>query len=522
MTGLGTLLRSHLRRDRWQLLWWTVGITVLFWSQAVSIEGLYTTQAEFDRAAAAMQANTAFVAMAGPARALNTVGGQVVWQASAFGAVTIGLMVMLLVVRHTRAEEEIGRDELVRATPVSRHAVTTAAMLEAVAACLLVGTGVASSLVLFPLALADSVALGVGLAATGVVFAAATLVVAQLVSSSRATYGWVGAVLGVSFALRAVGDVSEPALSWLSPIGWYQAVHAFSGLRWWPLLLPVVAAGLLTAAAYAVLARRDHGSGVWAQRPGPATASPGLGSPWGLAWRLQRGVLAGWALGMVLMGLSFGSMGADVGTLMGDGAMSDMVFGDSDDLVRGFYGTALLMLALMASGFTLSSALSPRSEELAHRTELLVGHPVPRWQLLASHVVVTGVGTVVVTMLAGGGVAAGYGLTSGDWQLAAELVRDMPAWLAPMLVLAAVAWLLLGLSARFAPWAWAGLLLAVVVMFFGDLLDLPGWLQALSPFDHVALAPAEPVRWTPVVALGLIASALTVAAHVAWSRRDLS
>ena len=126
MTGVGMLLRHFLRRDRWMLLAWSVGITLLYWSQAVSVKGMYATQEEFDKAAVAMEANTAFVAMTGPARALNTIGGQVTWQATAFGAITIGLMSMFLVVRHTRAEEESGRDEMLRAAAVGRGATTAA------------------------------------------------------------------------------------------------------------------------------------------------------------------------------------------------------------------------------------------------------------------------------------------------------------------------------------------------------------------------------------------------------------
>ena len=120
MTGSATLLRAFLRRDRWLYLWWALGATLLYYSQAVSVKGLYTTQAEFDKAATSMAGNSAFVAMAGPARALNTIGGQVMWQASAFGAILAGLMSMFLIGRHTRAEEESGRDELVRASAVSR------------------------------------------------------------------------------------------------------------------------------------------------------------------------------------------------------------------------------------------------------------------------------------------------------------------------------------------------------------------------------------------------------------------
>lgn len=97
MTGVATLVRHHLRRDRWMIFWWCVGGTVLYWSQAVSVAGLYATQAEFDKAAKAMDDNAAFIAMAGPARALDTVGGQVAWQATAFGAVVAGLMSMFLI-----------------------------------------------------------------------------------------------------------------------------------------------------------------------------------------------------------------------------------------------------------------------------------------------------------------------------------------------------------------------------------------------------------------------------------------
>ena len=77
MTGWPTFLRLFLRRDRWQLLWWGIGAMLLYVSQAVSVDGLYATQAEFDRAAASMESNVAFIAMAGPARALNTTGTDV-------------------------------------------------------------------------------------------------------------------------------------------------------------------------------------------------------------------------------------------------------------------------------------------------------------------------------------------------------------------------------------------------------------------------------------------------------------
>src|SRR3954463_13983703 len=90
-SDVGILMRSFLRRDRWLIAGFALGTTVLYYSQAVSVKGLSPTQRDFDRAAASMAQNSSFIAMAGPARALNTVGGQVMWQASAFGAILAGL-----------------------------------------------------------------------------------------------------------------------------------------------------------------------------------------------------------------------------------------------------------------------------------------------------------------------------------------------------------------------------------------------------------------------------------------------
>ena len=337
MTGASVFVRTFLRRDRWMLLAWAVGAVLLYWSQAYSVDGLYTSQAEFDRAATSMEHNAAFVAMAGPPRALNTLGGQVTWQAAAFGAIVAGLMSMFIVGRHTRAEEESGRDELVRGTAVGRLAPMTAALVTALLANLLLGVLVALSLWAYPLAAADSWGLGLGLTAAGWCFTGTALVAAQLASSTRAMYGLAGAVLGLAYALRAVGDVGNHALSWLSPIGWYQAMHAFSGLRWWPIALLLLGAAVTTAAAYVLFGHRDLGGGILAARPGPARARPGLQGGLGLAWRLQRGAVLGWTLGVAFTAVAYGSIGDDVGTLVGDSKASREMFAAAGgDLVDAF------------------------------------------------------------------------------------------------------------------------------------------------------------------------------------------
>ncbi len=522
MTGTLVLLRVFLRRDQWLFLWFGLGTAVLYVSQAWSVDGLYPTQEELDRAAAGMAGNAALVAMAGPARALDTTGGQVAWQASAFGAILVGLMAMVLVGRHTRAEEESGRDELLRAAPVGRHATTTAALLDAVLASAAAGALVSGSLVAYGLAVPDSLGLGVGVALCGWFFAATALLAAQLAPSTRAASGLAGTAIGLAYALRAIGDVSVPVLSWLSPIGWYQAMHAFSGLRWWPCLLLLAGGVAVAAAAYAVFDRRDFGSGVLATRPGPAHASSRLGTGLGLAWRLQRPAFAGWLAGLVAAGLGFGVLGDDVGDLVGDSDLGrSMMLQGSDAVLDAFYATLLVMLALLASGFAVSSALRPRAEEDSGRLEAVLATALPRSRWLGGHVVVTVLGSAAVLLGAGLGLGTTYALVTGDGSAVLRMAGGLTAYLPAVLVLSGVARLLHGAVPRAAPAAWLLLLLASVVLLFGEVLRLPPWFQDLSPFEHLAFVPAEDFRWTPFLALLALAALLSVAGQLAFQRRDL-
>lgn len=523
MSGLGLLVRAFLRRDRWMIMWFVLGITLLYWSQGYSVNGIYPTQQAFDEAAAMMAHNAGFIAMIGPARALNTIGGQVAWQSQAFGSVVAGLMSMFLVGRHTRAEEESGREELLRAGVVSRHTPMVAALLVVAVANLVVALGVTTSLVAYGLAVPGSVSLGVGLFGVGLCFGMVALLAVQLTSSTRAAYGLTGTTIGIAYVFRAIGDVSGGPWSWLSPIGWYQSMHAYSGERWWPLLLLLAFAALVNVAANVVFDHRDIGSGLWAARAGRAHASAGLQSGLGLAWRLQRASLLGWTIGMFLGGLSFGTFGDDVGSLVGESELSRSMFGGGGEVVLDtFYAASCAMLAVIASGYTIASALRPRGEEEQGRVETLLSTALPRHRWLLGHVSVTVTGTAVVMAAAGVGLGVGYGMVSGDWERFGRLAAACLVQIPGVLVLGALARLLHGWLPRAAPLAWLGLIFCAVVMFFGDLLDFPQWVMDISPLTHLGSYPATSVDWTGFSVL-LGGAALASAAGLwGFTRRDVA
>jgi ABC-2 type transport system permease protein len=141
------LIRLLLRRDRVRIPVWLASITLFTVATAASLPDLYPTAAD-RRAVASTMELPATVAMLGPNYAgpeNYTYGPMLAHQMVVMTAVVVALMSVLLFVRHTRAEEESGRAELVRATVVGRHAQTAAAFVVIAAANVTVGLLVAVS-----------------------------------------------------------------------------------------------------------------------------------------------------------------------------------------------------------------------------------------------------------------------------------------------------------------------------------------------------------------------------------------
>ncbi len=288
LTGTAALIRFILRRDRVRLPLWIGGITLLVYSTASSTAALYPTQADLEAAAVPLLDNAAVIALNGPTYGIDTLGGQIVFQVGSFGYIVMALMAMFLVGRHTRADEEVGRTEMLRATVVGRNAPVTAAIVTVSCAFIVLGVLIALSVLSEDVPSTGAWAYGAAMAAFGVFFAGVMAVAAQVTEHNRTAYGITGAVLGASYVLRAVGDVGTGRLSWLSPMGWAQSVRPFAQERWWPLLLLIGGSVLLVVVAYGLLGVRDLGAGLVPPKPGPPSASRWLGRPVGLATRLQR------------------------------------------------------------------------------------------------------------------------------------------------------------------------------------------------------------------------------------------
>lgn len=522
-TGVGNLLRFQLRRDRIFLPVWILAILAVVYASLGAIRELYDTPAAIAGYADTVASSPASVALAGPPFAMDQIGGILVYETSLTALLGVALMAVFAVVRHTRREEDAGRVELLGSTVVSPHAVLASAVLVAGGASLVVGVGVAGAFLAEEQPLNASLLYGASIAAMGLVFTAVAAAASQLMSHARGAVGASLGFLAVAYGLRAVGDLEENFLTWLSPMGWSQQVAVYEHNRWWPLALSAGLTAVLVPATVVLESRRDLGSGIIAPRPGSADAGAALGGVVGLAWRLQRGALLGWLVGVLAMAVMLGSLSESIETMIEENPAVSEIFTATaaEALVDSYLAVSLLLLGIGTSGYAVASALRMRAEEATDRLEPVLATGVSRDRWFAGNVLVTVLGTAVLVGSSGLGLGASYAVTASRpgeaWAMTAASLVYLPA----VLVVAAVAVLLFGWAPGAAPATWALVAFAFVVGWLGTLLDFPSWLNDLSPFAHVPAVPAEQATAGPLLVMALLTAVALALGWAGFRRRDV-
>jgi ABC-2 type transport system permease protein len=527
MTGTWKLVRLILRRDRVIMPLWVLFLGLIPLSYIATIDELFPTAAEKAAYATTSANNAGFVALYGQLFGAS-LGELVTWRAG-FLPVMVGLAAILTVIRHTRAEEEAGRRELIGATVVGRHAALAAALLTTCVASLVMGIVLAAGMAGQGLPGAGSVAFGLQLAAAGWVFAGIGAVAAQLTTGSSAARGIAITALGVAYVLRVVGDISgmtDGPLAWLtglSPIGWVQAIRPYGDDRLWLGAVVLAATAVLMAAAVMLSSRRDVGAGLLPPRPGPAVGA--LGTPFALAWRLHRGLLAAWVGGFVALGVVLGYLAEGVGDLVGDNKAMTQVFerlGGASGLIDSYLAGMSGLFGLVAGGYGIQAMLRARAEESSGRVEPVLSTAVGRVRWLGSHLFFALLGPAATLTAAGVAIGLTHGLNVRDVggelpRLLAGTVVQLPAvW-----ILSAITVLLFGVLPRLTGLAWAALAACLLFGMVGSAMGLSQWVLDISPFTHLPHLPGGHVTALPLILLCAIAITLTMAGVTGFRRRDV-
>jgi ABC-2 type transport system permease protein len=527
LAGTGALVRFNLRRDRIRLPVWLAALAAVQLSAPATYVEQFPTAEDRQSNASVMGDNPAAKAFTGPGHGLDdyTYGAMMGNEYLGFMLIFVALMSVLIVVRHTRTEEETGRAELIRSGPVGRYAHLTAALVVAVIANVVLGLLIAVGMGGQGVESIDwpgSLVYGAAFTVTGLLFAGVAAITVQITEFGRAAAGMAGAVIAITYGIRAIGDVADSGLSWLSPFGWAQAAAPYVDNNWWPLGLSLAGIAVLVPVGFVLSGRRDLGAGLRAERRGPATASPALGSALGLAWRLQRASVIWWAVAMLVGGLTYGGAIDAVAEYEDNEFFQDMMSNvGGASLTDAFLSISIAVLAIVCAVFGILSVLRPRREETAGRAEPVLATGVSRIRWLASHAIIAMAGSVVLLVVTALGFGASAAATTGEAGYFGDVLGATLAYVPAVWLVASLGVAGFGALPRVTGLAWALLVYAGFVAYFGGLLDLPGWAHNLSPFEHVPRLPVDDFTVVPLLILTAVAAGLAAIGLIGFRRRDI-
>src|SRR5829696_3237815 len=526
LAGTLTLIRHIVRRDRFRLIIWVAVPVFLITSTYSAYEGLYPTVESRQGLQVQMGASTSLTLLYGPAFDLTNAGGFVAWRIGLYTALVLSIFAILTVVRQTRAEEDAGRAEMLASGVVGRYAMLTAALTVVVGTAAIAGLLIAGILTTMGADLVGALALGAAAAACAAVFAAVAAVAVQLGSYSRTANGIALGVLGFFFLLRGWGDATDRIwLSWLSPMGWVSQIRAFAGNRWEVFGLFAGLFLVLIAVAALLVRQRDVGLGLLKPREGRADAPASLRGVFGLAWRLQRGLLLGWAIAFLIFGSILGSLATALDDLIGDNEQVRQAIermGGTGQTAVLFVAAILPILGVIAVLYGVGAMLRTRTEETEGRLEPLLATPVSRWRWLGSHLLMALGGSALLVILGGGTIAAVASATVpggalGFWEAIQGALIQIPAtWL-----IIAFCAALVGVAPRFTGFGWAAAGVALAITWLGAALGLPDVALKISPFENLPRLPGQEMTATPLLIIGTLVVSLLAVASLGLRRRDI-
>jgi ABC-2 type transport system permease protein len=456
-----------------------------------------------------------------------------------FTVIIIALISTFTVIRHTRQNEEMGRSELIGANVVGRHAALAAALIVTVGFNMLVILLAYLGLMTGDFPAEGAWAMSIAIGMTGIIFAGIAAVCAQLTKTSRGANGLASASAGIAFMIAGISsvlgqlhpnglEVNPLWTVWLSPFGWGQLMYPFAGENWWMLAVFAAFFGLCIGFALFLASKRDVGSGIFEARPGRATAKQNLLTPFGLIWRLNKGVFLSWLVGITLLGAVYGTVASSVEELLTQAEGMEELFmmaTGSDELILAFFGAVMGILGIFALAYAVQVTLRLRAEE-NRALEFLLSTSIDRIKWVIANIVFVGLSVMIILLMAGlsAGFMAEMMLDNGVslfWPTILGALVQLPA----IILLAGLVVAIFGLIPRFShALAWTAVSISLAFSpFFSSLFNVPDWLISISPLSHTPIVPpTDSIEFTPLLVLSGIAVLLITAGSLAFRSRDIT
>ena len=334
------------------------------------------------------------------------------------------------------------------------------------------------------------------------VFAGVGAVASQMAATRRLALELATGVIVVAFLVRVIADTAGDLawLRWATPLGWAEELRPFADPQPAALIPAIVAGTLLLALGGSIAVRRDVGNGLLRGKDRAAPRLRLLGSPAALALRNERGPVLAWVAGTGAYAVVIGLLA----TTFSPGNISPTLQeqlrklgGISITTPTGALGLYFLFFVLAVSLFGCAQVSAVRREEADGQLETLFAQPVGRSRWLTGRLLLAATCSTAIALAAGALAWAGAATQHADVSITQMLAAGANCLPTAMLFpgLAALAFAVL-------PHASTAIAYTLVVAAFlwrlvGELLGAPHWLVDMTPFQHVALVPAQPSEQAP-------------------------
>lgn len=519
--------RFILRRERINISVWIVLLVVITLAQAYSYVDLYPTEQERQIIAESME-NPAMVVMMGQVYGKDnyTVGALLSNQSLLFTAIAVAIMSILIVNRNTKGDEEAGSTEVIRSLPMGRlsntFAVLIVIMVVNVILSLVIGLGL-YSLGIESLSLNGSLLFGAVLGAIGFVFAAITALFAQLTCSTRGTLGISFGVLGVFYFIRAIGDIYNEKLALLSPLGWIMRSEVYVNNNWQYVIITIGIAIVIMLVSLFLNSLRDMGGGLIAIKAGKQSASAFLSNPFGLGIRILRSSMFAWCIGMLILGLAYGSLLGDIEVQFESSETMKEIFsyGTGYSPVEQFVTVIMTLIAMLSTMPVLLSVLKLKGEEKVNRTENIVSKAVSKSKLMGSFLAI-GILLSFITQLlfASGFWYAGSRVLDNQLTFRSILSSAM-VYLPAVWLMVGLALLLIGCFPRGTILVWVYFGYSFLVVFLGPILQLPDEMKKFSQYENIPKIPIDDMDYTKITVITILAVLFITLGFMGYRKRDM-
>ena len=324
--------------------------------------------------------------------------------------------------------------------------------------------------------------------------------------------------------MRAVGDVSNEMLSFISPLGWLVRTEVFVADKWWPIVVTVIVSIVLFVVAFYFNGIRDLNSAFFPERKGKEQASAFLQTSFGLAFRLQKTNIISWTIALFLLSTVFGTILGDLERYFADNNMVQAILPNDPEfsLTQQFLTMLIAIMSMVSTIPAVMTIIRLRGEENKNHTEHLYSRSVSRTKILAVYITLSLLVSIVMQFFIAIGLWLGAKTVLENGLDIGETLSSAFIYLPGMLLVISVAVLLIGCVPKLIPFVWLYVIYCFIIVYLGGILDLPQWMTNLSSFEHIPQIPVEDMNDSAIISLMVISIVLTMIGLISYKRRDIT